>query len=106
MKIVKNCKDFYNIYNKRKNSVILVYIFDTDNKEFTNELATILQKKILQGLVFIGIDINKSNDLVTNLDITSCPSVRIYLSNNKFIDFSATDKYIIPIIDSHLESLF
>ena len=37
MKIVKNCKDFYNIYNKRKNSVILVYIFDTDNKEFTNE---------------------------------------------------------------------
>lgn len=106
MKIVKNCKDFYNIYNKRKNSVILVYIFDTDNKEFTNELATIIQKKILQGLVFIGIDINKSNDLVVNLDITTSPSVRIYTSNNKFIDFSATDKYIIPIIDSHLESLF
>ncbi len=107
MKIVKNCKDFYNIYNKRKNnSVILVYIFDNDNKDFSNELANILQKKILQGLVFIGIDINKSNDFVANLDITSTPSVRIYLSNNKFIDFSATDKSIIPIIDSHLESLF
>ena len=57
MKIVKNCKDFYNIYNKRKNSVILVYIFDTDNKEFTNELATIIQKKILQGLEVLSVQI-------------------------------------------------
>lgn len=104
---IKTIKEFNNLSKKGHNVTILLYIYEKIDEIFQKKLDIILKKGILQGLCYVHLNIsntNISNNLIKELDITVCPSIRIY-SNKSFTDFIANDLCIIPIIEKYLNNV-
>ena len=104
-KEINNLKQFDNIL-KQYSSYILVFYF------YTNFCQTsIIQESVLENfiknmnnnnIIFCKIDIEKAEDLVSYLDITSVPIIYFYKNSKKTDECFGTYVELIDILKSKL----
>ena len=105
---INNVREYNKIIKDYSQYLILAYFYDNtckNNTEILEKIKEVRNENKNNNLVFFKIDVSSNEEIISNLDITSCPMIYFYKNSEKIKCVYATYEKIGEILNNEINDL-